>query len=308
MKHLLVLLALMVYILSLNAQDIGITNTHKRRIIRDFKKLNSYLDTKKIDRNTFTRKLKNFHINDSQELLGGYQKLKTAIDDNLDISSVAALVKDENIFLIRIKLSTGYSELLQEIGKEKEEVKFLLDKNWSSKKHFDEYKKRERPYYEYNFKDTKRYNQYKLTIEERLGMIPVIEEKDSLIKEAYNLLISPIEHYYFGSECNGGESGHPDLIGRKAIDILIKNKKIDLIKNILKGFNPEGRAYAFDTLVWLHHKKKINLNKKDIEILSKITKLDCTIYSCLGCERYSNDDYKTAFEQEYIWEIYENLK
>ena len=52
---------------------------------------------------------------------------------------------------------------------------------------------------------------------------------------------------YFYAYTIGSTKHVPD--GRKAIELLVKNKRFDLITNILMGYNLDGRCYRSDDFI-----------------------------------------------------------
>ncbi len=112
-----------------------------------------------------------------------------------------------------------------------------------------------------------------------LGDMKPVDVPSSL-KEHYDYLISPMINSYVGrGTCGYGGS---TLEGRLAIDALVEAERIDLIENVLRGFNPGGRVYA--ALALLEMKKRgIKLSKETQDVINKIAALKIRISTCAGC-------------------------
>jgi len=92
------------------------------------------------------------------------------------------------------------------------------------------------------------------------------------LKKAFDYLTSPIENWGVG----GRE-------GEIAIDALVNANRIDLIENVLRGFNPGGRVYAALALLKLNKGNKLVLSADTVGTIEKVRYLDISIGTIAGC-------------------------
>ena len=99
------------------------------------------------------------------------------------------------------------------------------------------------------------------------------------LQGVFNLLVYPFDILHVGESCYiGGEKPS----GRVAVDQLIKAERFDLIRAVLRGPNPEGRAYAAQAL--LENKQA---TAEDKEVIQKLAASTIPIYVCAGCKVYT---------------------
>ncbi len=95
------------------------------------------------------------------------------------------------------------------------------------------------------------------------------------LEEPFSLLMSPLEEIRVGESCyDGGEK--PEEC--EAIEKLSAAGRYDLIRAILRGPSPEGRAYA---ALILHKDKKASAD--DLLVEEKLKKLNIPVQVCHGC-------------------------
>ena len=132
-------------------------------------------------------------------------------------------------------------------------------------------RKGEKKYYmKRDFEDV--WASYKATVAATLGKMRAVTV-DPSIKEAYALLINPLENSSFS-----------DVVcdhGRPAMDLLIKAKRTDLIENVLRGYNPGGRIYAVITLLRMQKKGK-TLSPATRKGIQRVIRLDSEASTCWG--------------------------
>jgi hypothetical protein len=106
------------------------------------------------------------------------------------------------------------------------------------------------------------------------------------LQKYYDYLIDPLENSVVAS----GPCGYPGATsaGKNSIDLFIAAKRIDLLENILRGYNPGGRIYAALALLKME-KDGITLEPKIRETIEKVANLDINIKICRGC---IYNDYK----------------
>src|SRR5262249_3419726 len=65
--------------------------------------------------------------------------------------------------------------------------------------------------------------------------------------------------------------GSPE--GEMAIAALVNAERFDLVENVLKGFNPNGRIYAARELLKLHKEGRLVLSADTLGVITKISNL-----------------------------------
>lgn len=120
---------------------------------------------------------------------------------------------------------------------------------------------------------------YKNAVAAELGEIKSVNVPTDL-KDSYDELISPLNN----SRVGFGGCGYGGVVpqGKLAIDALVKAKRIDLIENILKGYNPGGRVYAALALLGMK-KEGLRLRSDTQSTINKLKSLDIKIETCSGC-------------------------
>lgn len=112
---------------------------------------------------------------------------------------------------------------------------------------------------------------YKSAVSAGLGEMKQAKIPDELNK-AFDYLTSPM-----GTRAIG------DSDGEKAIDALVHANRIDLIENVLRGFNPGGRVYAALALLKLSKSGELVLSAETISTIAKVSNLDISIPTVRGC-------------------------
>ena len=120
---------------------------------------------------------------------------------------------------------------------------------------------------------------FKIAVSSKLGELQPVTVPLQL-KDAYEELVS------FGKNSRIGDGGcgygGVTPAGKKAIDALVKADRIDLIGNILKGYNPGGRMYAALALIALQG-KGTQLSPDVVQTLEIVRTLDLELDTCDGC-------------------------
>jgi hypothetical protein len=122
-------------------------------------------------------------------------------------------------------------------------------------------------------------------------LLPV--EVPAELREAYELLLSPFETLDIGDNCY--EGGEPPE-GRVATRKLVAARRADLLRNVLRGPNPEARLYAARGLRELGA-----LSGPDHAVTLKLRKLKLPLATCSGC-MVGHD------EGEETWKTWENQR
>lgn len=100
------------------------------------------------------------------------------------------------------------------------------------------------------------------------------------LNESYEYLLSPMENSIIGDGVCG--LGGPVLEGRASIDAFVEAGRIDLIENVLRGYNPGGRVYAVIALLKLE-KQGLRLSRATKATIEKILNLKIPVTTCSGC-------------------------
>ena len=80
--------------------------------------------------------------------------------------------------------------------------------------------------------------------------------------------------------------------GEMAIAALVNAERFDLMENVLRGFNPNGRIYAARELLKLNKEGRLVLGADTLSVIAKISNLDIEITTVSGCivnRRYAKE-------------------
>lgn len=120
------------------------------------------------------------------------------------------------------------------------------------------------------------FDDYYQRVASGLGDLRPVTVPDDL-QRAYSYLVSDIYSTTVGSFCGFGGSAP---IGKIYTDLLVAAHRIDLLENILYGFNPGGRIYAALALFNLGMSDKPAIQQAIASIVNK----NIAIGVCGGCE------------------------
>jgi hypothetical protein len=101
----------------------------------------------------------------------------------------------------------------------------------------------------------------------------------SELVEPYELLTDPMGDLRFGDLCGRSADWLPE---RAAIRALERAGRVDLISNVLRSPNPEGRVYAAESLL----KRRAaggDVADDDLRVIAAIRELEIPISCCGGC-------------------------
>ncbi len=112
------------------------------------------------------------------------------------------------------------------------------------------------------------------TVAQVLGPTTVVHVPTELA-EAYQVLTDPTSELIVGHFC-----GHPGDIpaGRSEMGDLVNAKRRDLLRNVLRGLNPEGRVYGALGLSRLEP-----VDPADAATIAKLRESELTVLSCVTC-------------------------
>ena len=92
------------------------------------------------------------------------------------------------------------------------------------------------------------------------------------LNKAFDYLTSPVGNRAIG-----------DSVGERAIASLLNSERVDLLENVLRGFNPSGRVYAALALLKLSKKNGFALSDDTVSTIAKVSNLDIPIITVRGC-------------------------
>jgi hypothetical protein len=120
---------------------------------------------------------------------------------------------------------------------------------------------------------------YKKAVADELGEMDPVNVPPRL-KDDYELLVSLGTNSVVGQGPCGYGAVTPG--GKEAIDAIVNANRLDLIANILKGYNPGGRVYAA-VAVTAMQRKDVKLPSGTLRTLEVVRNLDLQIETCDGC-------------------------
>lgn len=140
--------------------------------------------------------------------------------------------------------------------------------------------------YSFIYQNQSTFDKFKTNVADKLGPIKLLSDNsDKNFSLNYSILTNPINSYDFGAYCYEG-SEEPE--GRKAINYFTSSNNVSAIREIIKGYNPEGRLYAIEALLTAANEKKIILTNEDKKIIKNILILKIPISTCSGCMVYKS--------------------
>jgi len=239
-----------------------------------FIELNKFIDNKEFTFSNFKDKINNYQINStttSSTFHGAY--MVSVLKNNGYTSFPITIGENGKIFYFKIFLDEYVTSIITHISENNEKIKSFLKKNWKK----IEYKKEGIKYngLVFEFYDRNRIKALYHLIDRYFGTKKIYVVENIKILEAYNKLLYPMNVYPFGNKC-GINKVIPE--GKKAIETLIKHNRFDLIKNVLKGYNAEGRAYAMKAI--MEYKK---IDDETMAVINKLRKSYLTLNDCYVC-------------------------
>ena len=180
------------------------------------------------------------------------------------------LTINKDIFSVNISIPKHDLDEFKEIIK--------LNNPFNKEIHFEE---QEYFWVIWNKKYQEQFNKFRELHEQAFGKFQEVEIEHS-IKEDYLKLLDPNQDLFYGDKCGRGAI---ELNLRKAIEKLIEQKQIVLISNVLKGYNPAGRAFAIEALLRIKNENNQMLDEEIQSLLKKIKNKysSISIEFCYGC-------------------------
>jgi hypothetical protein len=149
--------------------------------------------------------------------------------------------------------------------------------------------------YRYIYINQPALNEYKNHVSQYLGKQDEVDL--SKCKFEYDFLISPTSSYGFESF---NDFSSNDWTPFYAINTLKKDKRIDCIKNIIKGYSLPGRIYGVVALLQLAKENKYRLSDEDKTMILKVLNLSLTVESGFGTDIISNRFYKDCVNADLM--------
>lgn len=125
---------------------------------------------------------------------------------------------------------------------------------------------------------------YRAAVSKILGPMRTVTIPANL-KKSYDHLIDPMTNSDVGDRC-GGDQRVPG--GKTAILQIFASKRIDILENILRGYNPGGRIYAASALLKMQ-KAGFKLDPTTLETIEKVKGLDSVIGICQGIKVFTEN-------------------
>ncbi len=120
---------------------------------------------------------------------------------------------------------------------------------------------------------------YKDRVALKLGNLNERIVVPSNLRDDYEALISPFEHSIVGKDGCGPGGVVP--WGKISIDAIAKTKRLDILENILRAYNPGGRVYALLALIDARS-RRAKLSPETEKTMKLVADLDSKITVCLG--------------------------
>lgn len=271
------ILILTILALNINAQDdyskLNLTNYKKswlRQDKRNFKNLMKFIGEKKFDDLTDIEKIKNMYKSrpDAIDSLGfGVKRYHFSLNGGYTSYYFTVCALNNKIISFNIFLHQEHYDVLNLISQKDTTVKngvHKLKEQWQTHKTFDG------DCYTLNYENPENFKNYKKSVEAEFGELQNIQFNDSLTKKLYFYMINPISNYIYNS-------GFGLIIDTFSIQNWYDIDKIDIIKNVIKGYNPIGRVLAIEKLLMLAKDNKYVLTAEDFKNIKTIINSDIFI-------------------------------
>jgi hypothetical protein len=123
------------------------------------------------------------------------------------------------------------------------------------------------------------YVKYKKKVAATLGEI-AFSDTNRFVRKCFQTLTSPMSELQFGMICGNG--GY-ETEGYLAINYLERKVAIAAIRAIARGYNPEGRMFAVESLLRAAERGDLSLTTDDIATINKVLSLTTEVKTCNGC-------------------------
>lgn len=183
---------------------------------------------------------------------------------------------EDKIFYLRINISDDDANMLQRFSNENVIIKNHLKQYWHSSEILTNCEGLE---FEYFYLNEDLQKDYELSVAKDLGIVKSFDIQEEF-KGSYDILMDASHYYDYGDSCY--YSGVKPT-GKVAIEQLVDAGRFDLVKNIIRGFNPEGRAYGIEALLKANSTRRGLLTDTDREVIKTLISIDMVVNHCSGC-------------------------
>ncbi len=281
-KYIIIIILLFSIVDVVNAQEKGFNKEWLRIDKKVFLSLSEYISRGEFKMKPFEEDIIGIEVATQSRLWYGCERTTALQFGGYIGNSIFIASKNEKLFYFKVLFDIKATKAVKRIAESDEGIERILMNKWKlltykSKDSLGNDIKIEQYQFLYENKGLKK--SFTKSIDNYLGEKTLVEVDSSLI-ESYSLLMNSSNIYNYGEYC---QTKGVKPSGRIAIEELINAKRFDLIKNVLRGYNPEGRAYAIEALVKYHSKNKTNLDEDDKQVIQKLTKSHLSVYTCTGC-------------------------
>ena len=148
--------------------------------------------------------------------------------------------------------------------------------------------------YSFTYINQKAFEDYRNHVADYLGKQSKVDLTDC--KFEYDLLNNPTGTYIFESYSDKYVDWPPFY----AINKLKKEKRIDCIKNIIRGYSLPGRIYGLVALLQLVKENEYKLSVEDKKLIYKVLNLNLKVESGYGSDIISNRKYKDCIDDDLM--------
>ena len=224
----------------------------------------------------FQKELDNLGERAKQDIDFGAKKYEFAQGGGYISNWINVCTFNDSIFYCKVSITSDDVKKMEILAQRDSLILKLLSQNWNRKAFNHNAGLFESFDFEYINSDL--YSRFKESVKNELGQLEN-SLVDSLLHKDYLTLVTPFENYDFGYACYF--AGTPPK-GRTAIEN-IKTSNPNLVRDIIRGYSPEGRIYGIEALLELVEKEEVVLTLEDKEIINKVLGLQIPINRCQGC-------------------------
>jgi hypothetical protein len=277
--------------------DFDSTELKKRRYKKDvqnFKSLTNYIKEKKFSNlDDLIKRVKNTVVDKKRDTLEfGVIRYNIWQRGGYSSNNIVVCTFENQILSFEIMTSLDYLDLLQFVSKKDSSLNILIDNYWVIEEIFTH-----EDYLTFEYENPILMKKYKKIVEKELGVHKEIKT-DSLTQKIYLSIINPLKDYdynYYGFTTITKES-YKDSTWHKL-------NNIDIIKNVMKGYNYVGRIFAVEKLLTLSKNNTYTLTEEDRILIKKISQMNLKIVWWEGGHVGRFGTIKELFEKEKLSEL-----
>ena len=275
----IILIITILFPLFLNSQNDSLNKRWIRLDKSNLLKMTDIIKSKDTDLKNIKKKIKKLYISHIKNIGFGASYYGLDLYGGYTSVSMTICTFNDETFYMGFSYSSDDIEFLEQLAQKDTIISNVIRKYWKKSDVFDGfiYDKS----LDYKFINDSLYLLFKQKVSKELGY-PEEIKMDLLTSKFYESFFLPYFKYPF--EFNNYNRRYLE-IRRLAIE------NPSLIYNIIKGYNPEGRIYGIKILLEMSSDKKIILEKKDVELIIKVLKLEIPIRTKSGDIISSVDSY-----------------